>query len=53
MGSYKNIEEFLKDLKERIKLQMPKIREEIKVYEKKLKEGKLTSNPTPAPQFNE
>lgn len=32
---------------------MPKIQEEIGVYEKKVKEGKLTPNPVSAPQFNE
>ena len=53
MGSYNDIEEFLKDLKKRLKSQMPKIREEIRVYENKVKEGKLNPNPHSAPQFNE
>lgn len=41
MRTYNNIEEYLKDLKKRLKSQMPKIRDEIRVYEKKVKEGKL------------
>jgi hypothetical protein len=53
MGSSNNIEEYLKDLKRRLKLAMPKIREEIKIYEQKMAEGKLTKNPIPGPQFNE
>lgn len=52
MESYTNIEEYLKDLKKRLESQMPKIREEIRIYERKAKEGKLTLNPIPAPQFN-
>lgn len=53
MGSYNNIEEFITDLKKRLESQMPKIREEIRIYENKVNEGKLTQNPTSAPQFNE
>ncbi len=32
MESFKNIEEYLKDLKNRLALAMPKIREEIKMH---------------------
>ncbi len=53
MGSFKNLEEYLNDLKKRLTLAMPRIREEIKLYEKKIKEGKLTQNPASGPQFNE
>lgn len=52
MGSYKNIEEFLKDLKIRLKLEMPKIRKEIKHYENKLASGNMNKTPNPGPQFN-
>ncbi len=53
MGSHLTLEEYLNEIHKRISLQMPKIREEIKIYELRAKEGKLTSNPIPAPQFNE
>ena len=53
MGSSKNIVEYIKDLEQRLESQMPKVHEAIRVYEKKVKEGKLTANPTPGPQFNE
>lgn len=52
MGKYKNIEDFLTELKKQLKGEMPRIRKEIKVYEKKVKKGELTINPTPSPQFN-
>jgi len=52
MGSYKNIEEFLKDLKTRLKKEMPKIRKEIKNYENKLASGNINKSPNPGSQFN-
>jgi len=43
---------FAEVLKERFHKEMPKIRKEIKVYESRLKEGKLNTSPEIAPQFN-
>ena len=40
------------NLKNRLKDELPRISEEIRVYEEKLAEGKLNPNPTPGPQFN-
>lgn len=53
MGTIKNIDDFLKDLKSRLELAMPKIRKEVKLYEEKMLKGKLTKNPSSSPQFNE
>lgn len=53
MESPENIKDFVDELNEKLKECMPKIQEEIKLYEKKLAEGKLTKNPIPGPQFNE
>lgn len=43
---------FTEILKEGFRKEMPKIRKEIKVYESRLKEGKLNTSPKVAPQFN-
>lgn len=43
---------YLKEIKLRISQKMPKVIEEIKTYEEKLKNGRLTENPKTAPQFN-
>jgi hypothetical protein len=52
MGSYKNIEEFIKELKTRLKKEMPKIRKEISIYENKVASGQLNQSPKAGPQFN-
>jgi hypothetical protein len=46
------IKTYISELKKRLKKEMPKVREEIRIYEEKLVNGQLTKNPTPAPQFN-
>ncbi|PZX51879.1 hypothetical protein LV84_03638 [Algoriphagus ratkowskyi] len=51
MGTHDDITAFLNDLDIKLKKEMPRIRREIKVYEEKLKEGRLTLNPRPSPQF--
>lgn len=45
MGTFKNIDDFLKDLKNRLELAMPKIRKEIQLYEEKMLKGTLTKMP--------
>ena len=52
MGSYPTFEAYLNDVLKKMELQMPKIREEIRIYEQKAKDGQLNTNPIPAPQFN-
>ena len=53
MEKEENIKDFLEDLANKLKNEMPKIRKEIKVYEQKLKRGGLTVRPIPSPQFND
>jgi len=53
MKSNKKIESFLVNLKLRLSMEMPRIKQEIKLYEERLSAGKLTTNPIPGPQFNE
>ena len=52
MKTKQDIKIYISELKKRLKKEMPKVREEIRVYEEKLLNGQLTKNPTPAPQFN-
>ncbi len=52
MGTKQDIKAYISELKKRFKNEMPKVREEIRVFEDKLVNGELTRNPTPAPQFN-
>lgn len=52
MTSKEEIKSYINELKKRLKNEMPKVREEIKVYEDKLSNGQLNNSPTPAPQFN-
>ncbi|REG90602.1 hypothetical protein [Algoriphagus antarcticus] len=51
MGTDDDITDFLKELDGKLKQEMPRIRREIKVYEEKSREGKLTMTPIPSPQF--
>ncbi len=53
MGNHNSIEEFLTELAKKFKKEMPRIKKEIKIYEEKLASGKMTKNPTVAPQFND
>ena len=52
MSTKEEINNYLKKLKEKFKKEMPRISNEIKVYEKKVAEGSLSKNPNPGPQFN-
>jgi hypothetical protein len=52
MGNKQDIKTYISALKKRLKKEMPKVREEIRNYEEKLAQNKLTKNPTPGPQFN-
>ncbi len=52
MGTKQDIKTYISELKKRLKKEMPKVREEIRIYEEKLVNGQLTKNPVPAPQFN-
>lgn len=53
MSSKKDIKNYISALEKRFKKELPKVSEEIQVYENKLSQGKLNKNPTPAPQFSE
>jgi hypothetical protein len=44
---------FIVSLEKRMSKKMPEVLRQINVYEQNLKAGKLTSNPTVSPQFNE
>jgi len=52
MGTKQDILIYLSELKKRLAMEMPKVRKEIRLYEEKLKNGQLTENPVPGPQFN-
>lgn len=52
MGTKQDIQKYISELKKRLKKEMPKVREEIRIYEEKLVNGELTKNPIPGPQFN-
>jgi hypothetical protein len=52
MSSKDDINNYITELKNKLKIELPRISEEIRVYEDKLASGKLTKNPTPGPQFN-
>jgi hypothetical protein len=43
---------YIEEIKQRISKEMPRVIQEIKVYERKLKNGELTTNPKVSPQFN-
>ncbi|WP_268124069.1 hypothetical protein [Roseivirga pacifica] len=43
---------YLHNIKEKMAAEMPKVMEEIAVYEKKLKSDTLTKQPKISPQFN-
>lgn len=53
MKSNKKIDEFILNLKKRLSREMPKVKKEIELYEKRFAAGTLTKNSTPSPQFNE
>jgi|GEM_PF-2072853 len=52
MSTKEDITNYLSELKEKLRKELPKISEEIRVYENKLAKGTLTPNPIPGPQFN-
>ena len=47
-----NIKEYIHQLEINFSKEMPRIRKEIKVYEKNLKENRLIEKPKVSPQFN-
>lgn len=47
-----SIRVYIQKLEMKFSKEMPRIRNEVKVFEKKLKGGKLMLNPTVSPQFN-
>lgn len=49
----KDIEEFLKNFKQRLLKEMPKVQATIQLYEERLASGKLTKSPSQSPLFNE
>ena len=53
MKHNKEIELFLKNIKQRLHKEMPIVHAAIKVYEKRLASGKLTKSPSQSPLFNE
>ena len=52
MTSKEELKIYINEHKKRLKNEMPRVRREIKVYEEKLANGRLTQSPNPAPQFN-
>lgn len=52
MSKKEDIQIYISNLKNRLKNELPRISEEIRVHEEKVAEGKLNPNPTPGPQFN-
>lgn len=52
MASKEEIRTYIIELEKRLRIEMPKVRDQIKVYEDKLANGQLTQSPTAAPQFN-
>ncbi|MGY6650114.1 hypothetical protein [Wenyingzhuangia sp. IMCC45574] len=53
MSTKEDIQNYISNLKAKFELELPKVSEEISVYERKLAQGTLTPNPIPGPQFNE
>lgn len=53
MKRNKKIVDFISFLNMRLSKEMPKVKKEIELYEKRLTAGTLTKNPTPSPQFDE
>lgn len=51
MQKAKTNNSFITSLEKRFLKEMPRIRKEIKLYEKHLKNGKLNTTPKVAPQF--
>ena len=43
---------YLNEIKHRISKEMPRVIEEIKIYENKLRNGQLNQKPKSVPQFN-
>ena len=52
MDKDQNIHLFLSDLKIRFLKELPKVKKQVKLYEKRAAEGKLSKLPTSSPQFN-
>ncbi|WP_155810385.1 hypothetical protein [Polaribacter sp. Hel_I_88] len=52
MSTKEDLKKYISNLKEKLKEELPRISEEIRIYEEKLNKGELTPNPTPGPQFN-
>ncbi len=52
MSTKEDILKYLSDLKEKFKKELPRVTEEIHVYEQKVSKGLITERPTPGPQFN-
>jgi len=52
MGTKQDIRTYLSELKKRLAKEMPKVREEIRLYEKRRTNGQLIKTPVPGPQFN-
>jgi len=53
MKHEKETNEFLRNIKLRLKKEMPKVHAAIKLYEERLAAGKLTKSPSQSPLFNE
>ena len=52
MGKDVKIKKYLHQLEISFSKEMPRIKEEVKIYERNLKEGKLILTPKVSPQFN-
>lgn len=52
MSKKQSLEELVKEIEKRFEKEMPRVRKEIAVYEKRLAKGLLKKNPKMAPQFN-
>lgn len=52
MSTKEEIKNYISNFQERLKGELPKVNEEIRVYENKLAKGEVSKNPISSPQFN-
>ncbi len=52
MSTKEDILQYLEELKQKLKLELPRISKEIRNYEEKLAKGEVSKNPKASPQFN-
>ena len=52
VSTKEDILQYIEELKQKLKLELPKISEEIRNYEEKLAKGEVSKKPKTSPQFN-